>query len=242
MAEQMKTRPCCLLQAPILRGRLRGRRWILNSGGKLLRVLLSTYEQQQAAVAAEVLQEGEVAFDIGAHVGYYTLLFSALVGSQGTVVAFEPSPENAFYLREHVRVNRLAQVQVVEAAVGETEGTARFAAGTGSATGRVSDSGQLTVSVVALDAFIARSNLHPKYLKIDAEGAEADVLRGGRGFIGNHRPLIMLSTHGSQPHQQCAELLAELDYVMETICLRGSESLCLPAEKHGAWAQRVAQG
>ncbi len=57
------------------------------------------------------IKEGYVVFDIGAHVGFYTLLSSQLVGEQGQVVSFEPFPPNLSYLKRHIQLNKLKNVK-----------------------------------------------------------------------------------------------------------------------------------
>lgn len=125
------------LHVPILRGRLAGTRWLPAAGGKTLRVLLGTYEPEQTALFGRLTATGATVFDVGAHVGYYTLLASALVGPAGRVAAFEPDPDNLRFLRAHVEVNRRSNITVIGAAVGECTGEALFEAGTGSGTGHL---------------------------------------------------------------------------------------------------------
>src|SRR5688500_16975561 len=83
---------------PLLCGPMRGKFWLPYSGGKLWRLLLGRYEPDQTAMMGRVLQPGHVLFDVGAAVGYYTVLASPIVGSHGRVVAFEPDPKNAAFL------------------------------------------------------------------------------------------------------------------------------------------------
>ncbi|MCA9186204.1 MAG: hypothetical protein KDA99_11320, partial [Planctomycetales bacterium] len=92
---------------PILGGPMRGLRWSCVSGGKLLRVLRGTYEVKQTQLVWQALGAGDTFIDVGAHHGYYTMLASRAVGSNGMVMAFEPDPRNAFLLRGHVHANAL---------------------------------------------------------------------------------------------------------------------------------------
>ena len=87
------------LRFPILAGPLRGRWWLPATRGKLLRIYLGTYEREQTALFRELIRPGHTVLDVGAHVGYYTVLASALAGPRGAVWAFEPNPANAGCLR-----------------------------------------------------------------------------------------------------------------------------------------------
>jgi FkbM family methyltransferase len=220
------------LRVPILRGPLRGWWWSPASGGKLLRVLGGTYEAAQTAHFRRWVRPGSVVFDLGAHTGYYTLLSAALTGRRGRVVAFEPSPRNLRVLRRHLHLNGLRNVEVVEAAAAAAEGTAEFALGTGSGTGRLAGEGTLRVATTTVDLAAERLGLRPSVLKIDVEGAELDLLSGSIATLESARPVLFLSTHGAEAHRGCLELLGSLGYESEPIdhadLATASEVLCVP--------------
>lgn len=223
-----------MLQFPILRGPLRGARWRLDGGGKVLRVLNGTYESEQTRIAVELVRPGSTVLDIGAHIGYYTLLFSRLAGPDGRVVAFEPSPRNLPVLRWHVARNGCANVRVEALAVSAETGTARFTASTGSGTGRLAESGTLEVRTIRLDEFVGAGGPMPDVMKIDVEGAELAVLRGAEGVLRDARPAILLSTHGADVHRACLDLLRQHGYTARAILggdvERAPELLCVPAD------------
>jgi len=196
-------------------GPMRGTRWAPASGGKVARLLCGTYEREQTQKFCDVLAEGDILFDVGASVGYYTLLSAKFVGLRGHVVAFEPDPKNIAYLRRHVKANQLSNVSIHEMAVADQEGTARFEFGTGTGTGRLSSGGSLSVPVTSLDKFSAEHNLRPTHIKIDVEGAETQVLKGARELLSETHPTIFLSTHGSDVHETCCRLLRELNYDLQ---------------------------
>ncbi len=203
---------------PITRGHLRGRKWSLRSRGKMLRVLLGTYDRAQTELFVRVLRPGMVVFDVGAHAGYFTLLATRLTAPSGRVVAFEPDAHNAASLKANVRLNGLANVVVVDKAVADTVGRRGFRSGTGSGTGRLSDSDQeATVETTTLDAHCLASGLAPAAIKIDVEGAEFEVLAGAERTVTSHRPQIFLSTHGAEIHRRCCEWLTARDYALQPI-------------------------
>jgi FkbM family methyltransferase len=203
-------------QVPILQGMLRGKRWIVGSGTH--GCWLGSYEFEKRRLFERTVRPGSTVYDVGANVGFYTLLASVLVGTSGRVVAFEPVPRNLTFLREHLRLNRVQNVQVVEAAAAEREKRARFDLGPHSSMGRLSDVGSLEVRTIGLDQLVASGELSPPdVVKIDVEGAEGSVLRGAHAVLADRRPVIFLSTHGPEVHAECTELLRSLGYRLTPI-------------------------
>jgi FkbM family methyltransferase len=200
----------------IVQGRLRGKRWIVGSSTH--GCWLGSYEFDKQRWFAQTVQPGAVVFDLGGHVGYYTLLASELVGPAGRVITFEPLPRNLHYLRRHLALNKAGNVTVVEAAVSDRAGSALFDEGPSSFEGRVGAHGRLQVTTVALDELVRSGALPmPNVMKIDIEGAELDALQGARIVLSSARPTLFLSTHSSAVHQACCELLRSLGYALTPI-------------------------
>ncbi len=131
---------------PVLQGELRGSKWIAGSSNH--GCWLGSYEYEKQRLISGMIAPGTTVFDLGAHVGFYTLLFSRLVGSGGKVVAFEPFPPNLRYLRRHLALNRITNVEVIEAAVSETMGTTSFQTGKTSSMGQIAETGEFSVELV----------------------------------------------------------------------------------------------
>jgi FkbM family methyltransferase len=205
------------MRVPILAGALRGTWWLPQGGGKVLRILSGTYEPEQTRHFRELLRPGMTVLDVGAHVGYYTLLSARLVGSRGKVVAFEPNPRNCAFLRQHVAANGLENVTVEQSAVADRNGRMRFDFGTGTGTGRLTPEGEIDVSSVRLDDYCAARGIVPGAIKIDVEGAELDVLRGAEATIVDRPPVLFLSTHGTSIHVACMDWLRERGYGLQAI-------------------------
>src|SRR5687767_10694214 len=100
---------------PILQGAFRGKRWIIGSSNHSC--WLGVYEYDKRRRFEEIVGSGDVVFDLGAHAGYYSLLASALVGPSGQVIAFEPLPTNIDFLKRHLLINKIGNVELIEAAV-----------------------------------------------------------------------------------------------------------------------------
>lgn len=123
------------LKVPILQGRLKGKKWIVGSG--VHGYWLGSYEYEKRRLFEEVVKPGSIVFDVGAHVGFYTLLASVLVGIQRKVFAFEPLPSNLHFLRTHIEINCIMNVTIIEAAVSNFSGATMFEEGPDSSTGRI---------------------------------------------------------------------------------------------------------
>ena len=200
----------------ILGGPLRGWRWIPAAASH--GCWLGTFERAEQDVFARTIRPGDVVYDLGANVGFYTLLAAKLAGPTGRVVAFEPVPRNLGYLRRHLALNHREDVTVVAAAVSDRSGTARFRDGPAHTVGTLAADGGsdgYDVDVVALDDYTASPATvlpAPRVIKIDVEGAEADVLRGAHRVLRTVRPIVLLSTHSTALRLECIALLRDADY------------------------------
>jgi FkbM family methyltransferase len=196
---------------PILQGPVRGRKWIVGSGNH--GYWLGSYEIGKTALFAASVPVGGVVFDLGANVGYYSLISSFRAGPSGRVCAFEPLPRNLAYLRHHLALNQIENVSVIEAAVAERGGMARFEQDSSTSRGRIGGQGSLEVRCIELDEWIEQEGIPmPDLLKIDIEGAELLALRGAQRILTSRRPPIFLSTHSGNVHRECLELLASFGY------------------------------
>lgn len=201
---------------PILATDARGKRWVAGSGPHSC--WLGWNELGKRRLLTAQVRAGDVVYDIGANVGSYTILASVLVGPAGRVVAFEPVPENIAFLRTHVRMNDLTNVEIVEAAVGEATGSARFQTHRDRLQGRIDPLGRDLVEVVALDDLLREGRMpEPTCLKIDVEGGELSVLAGARNLIQRARPLVFLATHGQSERQECLTFLLAAGYQVTPI-------------------------
>jgi FkbM family methyltransferase len=208
---------------PILRGPLKGKRWLLATR---INFFLGTYEVEQTRAFLATVQPGQVVYDCGAHYGYYTLL-AALPARAGHVFAFEPSPRNLLRLRRHVAINGCRNVTVLDVAVSDHEGKAHFEDRAGSGVGHLSPEGPMEVPITSLDALAGRLP-PPHVLKIDVEGAEMSVLAGARALLTTAKPAIFLSVHSASLQTQCTDFLQGLTYSLQP--LGEAELLAKPAK------------
>lgn len=156
----------------------------------------TTEPEFQEAFAARVAP-GDTVYDVGANVGFYTVLAARLTGPDGRVVAFEPFAASAERARANAARNGFAHVEVVEAAVAEAPGTAWLAFSDNPVTHALGARGAdgVEVPVTSLDAFVAGGGPPPSVIKLDVEGAEIEALRGMAGVLRDHRPALLVEVH-----------------------------------------------
>lgn len=204
---------------PVMQGRLRGKRWIVRSA--IHRCWLGMYERDECRLLEQTIRPGTVVFDIGANVGFYTLLASVLVGAAGRVFAFEPLPRNLTYLRRHLRLNNVQNVTVIEAAVLDHAGVASIAEGPPGSVGsmaHIAPGGNQQVRAVTVDELVATGQApRPDYIKIDIEGAEGRALAGARSTLDRHHPTMFVATHGPKVHEECRRVLEALAYQLQPL-------------------------
>ena len=142
-----------------------------------------------------LLRPGATFWDVGAHAGFFTLLAARIVGRTGNVEAFEPMPGNRRRLAIAVELNGATNVRVHDCAVSDRAGDATLYGSSASVTwSLVAESGAsdaVSVATRTLDS-LAQSLPPPDVLKVDAEGSELAVLRGGVELLQERRPAILL--------------------------------------------------
>ena len=159
-------------------------------------VVGGAYESKIAEVFYRHVKPGMSVVDIGANIGYFTMLLASLVEPSGLVVAVEPNPENIKLLEASRRVNGCDQVLVIQAAAGRHTGLlALNVSHSNGMTGELPDNVDAVfaarpVPCFALDAILPKDR-PINLVKIDAEGAELNALIGLSGTIDRDRPVIV---------------------------------------------------
>jgi FkbM family methyltransferase len=160
-----------------------------------------SYEPELREIMRGVLSMGAVAVDVGANVGWHTLLMARLVGPGGRVVAVEPNPSVRAQLLRNVSLNRLTQVAIVACALADAPGIVSFLApdadDPSSASGHIvsaenETAASIRVETGTLDALVEQKKLdRVDLIKVDAEGFEWPVLQGSERTITRFRPYII---------------------------------------------------
>ena len=185
----------------------------------------------QRALAACV-SRGDVLYDVGANVGFFTVIGAHLVGPSGMVIAFEPVPDNAALIRRNAGLNRFYQIEVDERAVDACSGTAEllvthYSGGSVLASGdhRAPDvDGSLMVATVSVDDLVfVESRARPDVMKIDVEGAELNVLEGMQRTLIEVRPIVIFEIDDNdaiafeRKQRACDTFLEERGYRLERL-------------------------
>jgi FkbM family methyltransferase len=176
---------------------VQGHRMWLDDKDTLELATNEIYEPLETALFKRELKPGQVVLDIGANIGYYTLLAARLVGPKGKVYAFEPDPVNFQLLRKNVEANGYGNVILVNKAVSnKTKATRLYLNETNKGDHRLYDSGDgrrsIAVEVVALDRFFKQLDKKVHFIKMDIQGAEAAALEGMKGLIRANRALKLV--------------------------------------------------
>ena len=149
------------------------------------RNLSETYEPEIWPQVMACVKPGDTVADVGAFIGLYTIAFAKRVGRQGSVIAFEPSPQNCALLEKHIQLNAVtAWTKAVQAAVGASAGTIRLEEKSIQSSVIESSTGTgLPVNCVTLDEHFAGCRLD--LLKVDVEGFEQRVLEGAAQLLSD---------------------------------------------------------
>jgi FkbM family methyltransferase len=177
---------------------------------------------QQALV--DHLRPGMTFYDLGANIGYYSLIAARLVGLTGRVIPFEADPEIAARLRENLARNHFSHATVEHKAIWSGATTVSFArvdpnTSPDRGLGHVSaDSSHdtITVEAVSLDSYVTAQN-SPDFLKCDVEGAEVEVFRGADRLLTEKRTILLVEMHSPENHRTLAQKFEQLGYTVRTL-------------------------
>ena len=169
-----------------------------------------TYEPEVQRALSETLAPGATYWDVGAHAGFFACLASRLVGPDGRVIAFEPSPENLERLHRAVEMNAAANIRVEPIAVAAQSGAAALYSHEHSSMWSLEASPEGgsagTVPTRTLDELAAELPA-PDLIKVDVEGGEIDVLSGGKRLLHEDRPTLLVEFHSDAILAQARALL-----------------------------------
>lgn len=194
------------------------------------------WEANFAIFLTRYLKSDDIFVDVGSHVGYYASLAQSLVGAEGAVIAIEPTPRTYDSLVENLKDTPAHTFSV---AISDTEGeitfhdygpaysafntfnvhTEAFEDGIGGA------GNEIRVRARTLDSILSEVKRAPTFIKIDAEGAEAQVLAGAVNSLKQHRPLLSIEVGGDAVWDDMTtnaiSLLKSLEYTPYEMTLEG---------------------
>ncbi len=183
---------------------------------------LGTYEPELQDALREFLCPGQTAYDVGANIGYITLMMAHHTGADGRVFAFEALPVNVERIRKNIALNQLSNVTVVSVAVTDQSAPVTFyihaSVGMGKAAGSAGRhdeqyQSEITVPGLALDEFVyQQGNPVPQVVKMDIEGGEVLALPGMKRILNEAHPLMLLELHGPESEKVAWETLSAAGY------------------------------
>jgi FkbM family methyltransferase len=216
-----KAAPLGLSEVTIAAGTLEGMPMLLDMQTEK-DFWLGTYEPEMQSALGELIKPGMTIYDVGANIGYVTLMLAKHTGAQGKVFAFEALPDNVERLRRNVELNGFNnRVNIFSGAVAAGAGEVKFlvhsSGGMGKAAGSAGRDEQylreIIVPCVSIDEFVySRGNPPPQAVKMDIEGGEVMALPGMRRLLAEARPLMLMELHGPESARAAWEALTTAGY------------------------------
>lgn len=181
------------------------------------------YEPSGTIFCQKNVKEGNIVLDVGANMGYYTLIFANKVGDYGHVFAFEPEPQNCELLRKNVKINGYKNVTISKKAVSNVTGKGKLFINTyNKANHRIYDSCDgkkfIEIDTIRLDDYFSEFNQKIDFVKIDIEGSEYYALKGMEALLRRNSPNVVIMTEfwpkglllsGIEPYQYI-ELISDI--------------------------------
>jgi FkbM family methyltransferase len=166
-------------------------------------VVYKNWEDFETKVFMKTLHPGDVVIDIGAHIGYYTLIAAKIVGNAGKVFAFEPNERNFKLLQKNVKENGYKNVVLINKAVTKKSGSIKlYINNQNTGDHRIYDSQDnrkaVTVQTISLNDFFKNKNNLPfmkkvSLIKMDIQGSEVEALKGGLDLLKNNSQIKLIT-------------------------------------------------
>lgn len=207
-------------------GDLKGYKLLLNLKAEKSR-WLGTYEPELQEALREFLRPGMVVYDVGANIGYITLMMAHNVGESGRVFAFEALPENVGRIEKNIALNQNNNVSVIASAVLDKTAPVRFyvhdSVGMGKAAGSAGRReehyrAEMEVQGISLDDFVyLQGNPAPAAVKMDIEGGEVLALPGMLRILHEYHPVLLLELHGPESEIVAWDTLTAEGYTLRAM-------------------------
>lgn len=206
--------------------------YTLDSSAGALIYYLGSSAAEIAQFISQTLRPGMTCWDIGAHIGEFSLVAARAVAPHGRVEAFEPQPDLCRLIEQSARRNSLSNIYVHSEAISDTATTATLTLEVEPSVAHLAASaqpeghGSLAVQTITLDSFYAASRVAPDLVKIDVEGAERLVLRGAQSVIDLPCESAPSWVIEFLPHN-CARFSYDARELLEIFTSRGYRTLWL---------------
>lgn len=190
-----------------------------NPGNAALAFVFGTHEPEVQRTFQLLAMPGMTFYDVGANVGFHSVIVARLVGSAGRVISFEPLRDNLRWLEHNSKLNGFSHIAARCEALGNIDGETQFMLSEQPTWGRLASvgspparsAGETAVRIRRLDSLLREGEVAPPDLiKIDVEGSEVDVLKGGADTLRRYRPILIIDLHGT--NAPVAAILEEQRY------------------------------
>ena len=158
------------------------------------------YEKGTVSILSKLIKKGMNVVNIGANIGYFTLLIAKLVGPTGHVFAFEPFPKNVEFLRKNIEANGYKNVEIIQQAVSNTSRKMNLwlkdsAAWHFLSSKNFNEFEKLQVNTTSLDGFFDNKKLKIDFIMMDAEGSEKNILEGMKNTLNKNPQLEIITEY-----------------------------------------------
>jgi FkbM family methyltransferase len=167
------------------------------------------WAQSETRLFRELIKPGMTVIDVGANIGYFSLLASTLVGPDGRVHAFEPDPVNFGLLRKSVRLNHASNIKLVQAALSSSDDPIQlFLNSDNKGDHRIWEPNgefrtKITVRAMTLDQYLNETATAADFIKIDVQGAEGQVLEGMEETLAQAPPTYLILEFWPEALRKC---------------------------------------
>jgi FkbM family methyltransferase len=209
-----------------------GKGLLFNNGYSNPAYALGSNEPPVQHAIEQNLKAGDIFYDIGTNVGFFTVIAARKVGRTGHVYSFEPLPDNVKAIQHNIDLNGFKNTTILAKAVAERSGTgellvAGYSGGSALSTANMPPpdmTGTMAVDIVSIDALIEAGTIRPPSLvKVDVEGAELGVFKGMTETMKRHQPKIIYEIDDGRRDEyekkaaECQTFLEAHDYVVQPL-------------------------
>ena len=176
-----------------------GQKMYLDENDSLRLSINGIYEPKETEVVKKEIKKGYTVLDIGANIGYYTLIFAKLVGLEGKVYAFEPDPKNFEILKKNVQINNYKNVVLIQKAVSDRNGEINLVleenntAGHNIRSDNTDGMNTINVDMTSLDEYFKNFDGNIDFIKMDVEGSEFGVIKGMKSLLARSKNVKIMT-------------------------------------------------
>jgi len=188
--------------------KIQGHIMFLDKNDNLGLSINPVYGESDTEFVKKIIKKSDVVLDIGANIGYYTLIFAKLVGDSGKVFSFEPESENFKILKKNVEINGYNNVILEQKIVSNNDGISTLYVSEKAGSHRIYKSDDyiqsFEIESISVDNYLEKNNINKiDFIKIDVEGAELNVLQGIQKILDSNEHIILFTEFSPNQIKSC---------------------------------------